>query len=184
MDFIHTTLAFIFVLGLLIFVHEYGHFWVARRCGVKVLRFSIGFGPLLFSRHDKHGTEFALSAIPFGGYVKMLDEREGEVPHELLSQTFNRKSVGQRIAIVDGANQHLGLQLGRPRRHLAGRGAVRAHQRQPRALGRGSACEAPGQAVFACRADDQAASAGQGSMGSVHVQAIQSSVWREDGGFK
>ncbi len=100
MDFIHTTLAFIFVLGLLIFVHEYGHFWVARRCGVKVLRFSIGFGPLLFSRHDKHGTEFALSAIPFGGYVKMLDEREGDVPHELLSQTFNRKSVGQRIAIV------------------------------------------------------------------------------------
>ncbi|HEX4974280.1 MAG TPA: RIP metalloprotease RseP, partial [Pseudomonadales bacterium] len=100
MDFLHTSLAFVFTLGLLIYVHEYGHFWVARRCGVKVLRFSLGFGPVLFSRHDKQGTEFVLSAFPLGGYVKMLDEREGEVPADLLGQTFNRKSVWQRIAIV------------------------------------------------------------------------------------
>ncbi|MBL4606392.1 MAG: sigma E protease regulator RseP [Pseudomonadales bacterium] len=100
MEIIQTTLAFVFALGVLIFVHEYGHFWVARRCGVKVLRFSIGFGKPLWSRFDKHGTEFTVSAIPLGGYVRMLDEREGEVPAELLSQTFNRKSVLQRIAIV------------------------------------------------------------------------------------
>lgn len=100
MSFLHTTLAFVFTLGVLIYVHEYGHFWVARRCGVKVLRFSLGFGPVLFSRRDRQGTEFVLSAFPLGGYVKMLDEREAEVPAELLGQTFNRKSVWQRIAIV------------------------------------------------------------------------------------
>lgn len=100
MELIQTILAFIFALGVLIFVHEYGHFWVARRCGVKVLRFSIGFGTPLFSRFDKHGTEFTVSAIPLGGYVRMLDEREAAVPVELLSQTFNRKPVMQRIAIV------------------------------------------------------------------------------------
>ena len=100
MELIQTILAFVFALGMLIFVHEYGHFWVARRCGVKVLRFSIGFGRPLFSRFDKHGTEFTLSLIPLGGYVRMLDEREAEVPDDLLSQTFNRKSVLQRIAIV------------------------------------------------------------------------------------
>src|SRR5690606_2509620 len=75
-------------------------FWVARRCGVKVLRFSVGFGSPLLRWHDRHGTEFVVAAIPLGGYVKMLDEREGEVPESLLSQAFNRKSVRQRIAIV------------------------------------------------------------------------------------
>ena len=100
MEMIQTILAFVFALGVLIFVHEYGHFWVARRCGVKVLRFSIGFGRPLFSRFDKHGTEFTVSAIPLGGYVKMLDEREADVPTELLAQTFNGKPVLQRIAIV------------------------------------------------------------------------------------
>jgi len=100
MDFIHNILALIVTLGILITFHEFGHFWVARRCGVKVLRFSIGFGKPLFSWHDKQGTEYVIAALPLGGYVKMLDEREGEVPEELAEQSFNRKSVGQRFAIV------------------------------------------------------------------------------------
>jgi regulator of sigma E protease len=87
-------------LGVLVTFHEFGHFWVARRCGVKVLRFSVGFGSPLVRWHDRHGTEFVVAAIPLGGYVKMLDEREGDVPPELLEQAFNRKTVGQRIAIV------------------------------------------------------------------------------------
>jgi regulator of sigma E protease len=87
-------------LGVLVTIHEYGHFWVARRCGVKVLRFSVGFGSPLLRWRDRQGTEFVLAAIPLGGYVKMLDEREGDVPPELLDQSFNRKSVQQRIAIV------------------------------------------------------------------------------------
>ncbi|MGE6244049.1 sigma E protease regulator RseP [Ectopseudomonas guguanensis] len=87
-------------LGVLVTFHEYGHFWVARRCGVKVLRFSVGFGTPLVRWHDRHGTEFVVAAIPLGGYVKMLDEREGDVPPEQLEQSFNRKSVHQRIAIV------------------------------------------------------------------------------------
>ncbi|SED65096.1 RIP metalloprotease RseP [Pseudomonas anguilliseptica] len=87
-------------LGVLVTIHEYGHFWVARRCGVKVLRFSVGFGSPLLRWHDRQGTEFVVAAIPLGGYVKMLDEREGDVPPELLDQSFNRKSVKQRIAIV------------------------------------------------------------------------------------
>ncbi|MCG6658340.1 RIP metalloprotease RseP [Halomonas campisalis] len=100
MGLIQNILAVIVVLGLLITFHEYGHYWVARRCGVKVLRFSVGFGKPLWSRVDRHGTEFAVAAIPLGGYVKMLDEREAPVPPELRDQAFNRKSVWQRIAIV------------------------------------------------------------------------------------
>ncbi|MGY3300243.1 regulator of sigma E protease [Pseudomonas sp. TE6288] len=87
-------------LGVLVTFHEFGHFWVARRCGVKVLRFSVGFGTPLLRWHDRQGTEFVVAAIPLGGYVKMLDEREGEVPPALIEQSFNRKSVRQRIAIV------------------------------------------------------------------------------------
>lgn len=87
-------------LGVLVTFHEFGHFWVARRCGVKVLRFSVGFGTPLLRWHDRHGTEFVVAAIPLGGYVKMLDEREGDVPPALAGQSFNRKSVRQRIAIV------------------------------------------------------------------------------------
>ncbi|MFK7702870.1 sigma E protease regulator RseP [Pseudomonas caspiana] len=87
-------------LGVLVTFHEYGHFWVARRCGVKVLRFSVGFGTPLFRWHDRQGTEYVIAAIPLGGYVKMLDEREGNVPPELADQSFNRKTVYQRIAIV------------------------------------------------------------------------------------
>jgi regulator of sigma E protease len=87
-------------LGVLVTFHEFGHFWVARRCGVKVLRFSVGFGMPLLRWKDRQGTEFVVAAIPLGGYVKMLDEREGEVPAHELEQAFNRKTVRQRIAIV------------------------------------------------------------------------------------
>ncbi|GLQ31172.1 sigma E protease regulator RseP [Litoribrevibacter albus] len=87
-------------LGLLITFHEFGHFWVARKCGVKVLRFSIGFGKPLIQWTDKQGTEYAIAMIPLGGYVKMLDERESEVSSSELDQAFNRKPVLQRIAVV------------------------------------------------------------------------------------
>ena len=87
-------------LGVLVTFHEFGHFWVARRCGVKVLRFSIGFGKPLWTHHGKDGTEYVLAAIPLGGYVRMLDEREDEVPAQQLYLAFNRKPVLQRIAIV------------------------------------------------------------------------------------
>lgn len=100
MDLLFTLLATVVALGLLVTIHEYGHFWVARRCGVKVLRFSVGFGSPLVRWHDRHGTEFVIAAIPLGGYVKMLDEREGEVPAEELERAFNRKDVKKRIAIV------------------------------------------------------------------------------------
>ena len=100
MDLLFTLLATVVALGLLVTIHEYGHFWVARRCGVKVLRFSIGFGPALYSWHDRRGTEFVIAGIPLGGYVKMLDEREAPVADEELDQAFNRKTVQQRIAIV------------------------------------------------------------------------------------
>jgi regulator of sigma E protease len=100
MQIIETVLALLLTLGILVTLHEYGHFWVARRCGVKVLRFSVGFGKPLFSRYDRHGTEFAVAAIPLGGYVKMLDEREGPVPEELKSQSFNAQPPSKRIAIA------------------------------------------------------------------------------------
>ncbi len=87
-------------LGVLVTFHEFGHFWVARRFGVKVERFSVGFGRPLWSRRGKDGTEYVIGALPLGGYVRMLDEREAEVPPALLGQAFNRKPVGQRIAIV------------------------------------------------------------------------------------
>ena len=87
-------------LGLLITFHEFGHYWVARRMGVRVLKFSIGFGKKLWSRKGQDGTEYVIAAIPLGGYVKMLDEREGEVETQDLDQAFNRKSVWARIAIV------------------------------------------------------------------------------------
>ncbi|WP_376692725.1 RIP metalloprotease RseP [Wenzhouxiangella sp. EGI_FJ10409] len=87
-------------LGLLVTFHEFGHFWVARRCGVRVLQFSIGFGPALFSRTGRDGTEYRIAAIPLGGFVRMLDEREAAVPEDQLGQAFNRKPLGQRVAIV------------------------------------------------------------------------------------
>ncbi|RTL43472.1 MAG: RIP metalloprotease RseP [Burkholderiales bacterium] len=95
-----TILAFLAALGLLIAVHEWGHYRVARACGVKVLRFSIGFGRVLWRRVGRSGTEFTLSALPLGGYVKMLDERDGLVaPHE-REQAFNQRPLRQRAAIV------------------------------------------------------------------------------------
>lgn len=87
-------------LGVLVTFHEFGHYWVARRCGVKVLRFSVGFGRPLWSRRGKDGTEYVIAAIPLGGYVKMSDEREGDVPADELDQAFNRQGVWKRIAIV------------------------------------------------------------------------------------
>jgi regulator of sigma E protease len=100
MDMLYTIAITLATLAVLVAVHEFGHFWVARRCGVKVLRFSIGFGTRLLRWTDRQGTEYSLSAIPLGGYVKMLDEREGEVAPEELDRAFNRKPVGQRIAVV------------------------------------------------------------------------------------
>ena len=87
-------------LGVLVTFHEFGHYWVARRCGVKVLRFSVGFGKPLWMRRGRDGTEYAIAAIPLGGYVKMLDEREGDVAPAEAAQAFNRQSVFRRIAIV------------------------------------------------------------------------------------
>jgi regulator of sigma E protease len=99
MSLAHTIVAFVVALGVLIVVHEYGHYIVARLCGVKVLRFSVGFGRALFSRR-RGDTEWVIAAVPFGGYVKMLDEREGEVAPEEAHRAFNRQSVWRRFAIV------------------------------------------------------------------------------------
>jgi len=126
-DFLQTVLALLVTISILVTIHEYGHYWVARRCNVHVIRFSVGFGKAIYTKkgrqpvygeqpvYDKEGnlvpvrtgsnetlapTEFTLAAIPLGGYVKMLDEREGYVPDDQLHLTFNRKSVWQRIAIA------------------------------------------------------------------------------------
>ena len=97
----YNALAFVVAIGVLVTVHEFGHYWVARRMGVKVLRFSVGFGkPLWMRRAGADQTEYVIAAIPLGGYVKMLDEREGDVPAAELERSFNRKSVWRRIAIV------------------------------------------------------------------------------------
>ena len=92
---------FVVALALLIAVHEFGHFWVARRLGVRVLRFSIGFGrPLLRHTARSDGTEYILATVPLGGYVKMLDEREGDVPTDQRHLAFNRQTLWKRCAIV------------------------------------------------------------------------------------
>lgn len=104
MDFLSiltSVAAFIAAIGILVTIHEYGHFWVARRMGVKVLRFSVGFGkPLWRKSAGADQTEYVLACIPLGGYVKMLDEREGAVAEHELDRAFNRKSVWRRFAIV------------------------------------------------------------------------------------
>lgn len=93
--------AFLLTIGILVTVHEFGHFWVARRLGIKVLRFSVGFGkPLWTYVSPKDQTEYVLAALPLGGYVKMLDEREGEVAPEELHRAFNQQSVWTRMAVV------------------------------------------------------------------------------------
>ncbi|ARJ41071.1 RIP metalloprotease RseP [Pantoea alhagi] len=100
LSFIWSLAAFIVALGVLITVHEFGHFWVARRCGIRVERFSVGFGKALWRRRDRLGTEYVIALIPLGGYVKMLDERVESVPPELRHQSFNNKTVLQRAAVI------------------------------------------------------------------------------------
>ena len=101
MSILFSLLAFLVAISILIAVHEFGHFWVARRLGVKVLRYSIGFGKPLYRRRLRaDDTEFVIAALPLGGYVKMLDEREGPVPEAELPRAFNRQSVWRRFAIV------------------------------------------------------------------------------------
>jgi regulator of sigma E protease len=101
MTLLHTVVSFIVALGVLIVVHELGHYLVARWCGVKVLRFSVGFGRALVTRRvGPDRTEWVIAAVPLGGYVKMADEREGEVAPEDLPRAFNRQSVWRRFAIV------------------------------------------------------------------------------------
>jgi len=101
LSFFYSVLAFVVAIGVLVTVHEFGHFWVARKMGVKVLRFSVGFGkPLWIKKAGIDETEYVLAAIPLGGYVKMLDERESEVAEADVDRAFNRKSVWRRFAIV------------------------------------------------------------------------------------
>ena len=100
--FFTSLIAFIVAIGVLVTIHEFGHFWVARRLNIKVLRFSIGFGKVLWRRHSRHpdATEYCISAIPLGGYVKMLDERDCEVAEEDRSRAFNRRPVSHRVAVL------------------------------------------------------------------------------------
>jgi regulator of sigma E protease len=100
MSWLVNVLGFLLVIGVLVTVHEFGHFWVARRVGVKVLRFSVGFGRPLLQRRGADGTEYVLAAIPLGGYVKMLDEREAPVEPDQQSQAFNRKPLWARNAVI------------------------------------------------------------------------------------
>ena len=121
LEVLQSIIALIVTLSILVTIHEYGHYAAARLCGVHVLRFSVGFGKALYTRRGRapepiavpveqaiatrsneplEGTEFTIAAIPLGGYVKMLDEREGFVPDDQLHLTFNRKPVAQRIFIV------------------------------------------------------------------------------------
>ena len=100
-EILQTVIAFILALGILVTFHEFGHYWVAHKLGVKILRFSVGFGrPLWLRRHGADNTEFVLAAVPLGGFVKMLDEREGEVAASELGRAFNRQSLAVRAAIV------------------------------------------------------------------------------------
>ncbi len=100
MEAVSWIIWFIVAVGVLVTVHEFGHFWVARRLGVRVLRFSVGFGKALWMRKGADGTEYVLAAVPLGGYVKMLDEREGPVDPAERDRAFNTQTVGKRIAIV------------------------------------------------------------------------------------
>lgn len=100
LEFLSSVWWLIVVLGVLITFHEFGHFWVARRCGVRVLRFSVGFGRALWSRRGRDGTEYMIAALPLGGYVKLLDSREQEVPAEERHEAMDSKPPWQKIAIL------------------------------------------------------------------------------------
>ncbi len=101
MDFLYSVVAFVVALGVLVTVHEFGHFWVARMLGIKVLRFSVGFGRALWSRRSGvDETEFVIAMIPLGGYVKMLDESEGDVERHERHRAFNRQPLSTRVAVV------------------------------------------------------------------------------------
>ncbi len=100
-EMLQTGAGFVIALGILITFHEFGHYWVARKCNVKILRFSIGFGRPIWQRQfGADNSEFVIAAIPLGGYVKMLDEREGAVREAERHRAFNAKPLGQRFAIV------------------------------------------------------------------------------------
>src|SRR5579875_2961832 len=99
LEWLRNAGTFIVAIGLLVSFHEFGHFWMARRFGVRVLRFSVGFGKPLWLKRGRDGVEYAVGAIPLGGYVKLLDEREGPVPPALLAHTFNRQKLGARLAV-------------------------------------------------------------------------------------
>lgn len=99
-EFLSSVWWLIVVLGLVVTFHEFGHYWVARRCGVRVLRFSVGFGKPLVSRMGKDGTEYVIAALPLGGYVKMLDSREHEVPQAEMHEAMDSKHPSQKIAIL------------------------------------------------------------------------------------
>ena len=102
MMFLLIPAAFLVAISILVAVHEFGHYWVAKRLGFKVLRFSIGFGKPLLTRvgKDADHTEYCLAAIPLGGYVRLLDEREGEVPAAELHRSFTRRPISHRIAVL------------------------------------------------------------------------------------
>src|SRR5688572_22075517 len=101
MTLLTSILAFIVAISVLVTVHEFGHYWVARRLGFKVLRFSVGFGRPLWKRvAGRDRTEYVIAAIPLGGYVKLLDEREGPVPPEDLARSFTRRPPWQRIVVL------------------------------------------------------------------------------------
>lgn len=98
-EFLRSALSFIVAIGVLVSFHEFGHFWVARRFGVKVLRFSVGFGKPIWRRQARDGVEYMIGSVPLGGYVKLLDEREGPVAPAELPRAFNRQPVWARIAV-------------------------------------------------------------------------------------
>lgn len=99
-SFLYSIVGFVLALGILITIHEFGHFWVARRVGVKVITFSVGFGRPLWRRRGEDGVEYLLGIVPLGGYVKMVDEREGEVKEQDRPMAFNRQPLLARTAIV------------------------------------------------------------------------------------
>ena len=100
LDWLWYAASFVVTLGILVSFHEFGHFWVARRCGVKVLTYSVGFGKAIWSRVARDGTQYQVGIIPLGGYVRMLDERVDEVSEQDKHLSFNAQSVYKRFAIV------------------------------------------------------------------------------------